>query len=322
MNIKSFLRNLALPLSMILGASAYFLCRSLPLSDAVREAIVEGVDYVQPTLIFLMLTLTFCRIQLKDMRLRGWQWWLLAFQGVVAAGLCLLHQMVEDETSRLFLQSTMLCFLCPTATAAAVVTAKLGGNVGSLTAYTMMINLLAAVLISAFVPIVNPTGGIDFWLSFWLIIRRVFPLLIFPLLLGFFIRHTFPSFVHYIDAHPNLPFHLWVVALSIAIAVTTRIIVHAKATLLPCLLIMLGSILACFMQFAVGRLVGRHYDDAISAAQACGQKNTILAIWVGYTFLSPLTALAGGFYSLWHNVYNAWQLYRKDSLSDSRRQPS
>ena len=322
MNIKSFARNWSLPLSMTIGASAYFLFRSLPLSGAVREVIVEGVDYVQPTLIFLMLTLTFCRIRLQDMRLKGWQWWLLAFQGVVAALLCLIHQTVEDETSRLFLQSTMLCFLCPTATAAAVVTAKLGGNVGSLTAYTMMINLTAAVLISTFVPLVNPTGGLSFWLSFWMIIKRVFPLLIFPLLLGFFIRHTFHSFVRYIDAHPDLPFHLWVVALSIAIAVTTRIIVHAGVTLLPCLLIMVGSILACISQFGVGRLVGGHYDEAVTAGQACGQKNTILAIWVGYTFLDPLTALAGGFYSVWHNVYNAWQLYRKDSLPKSTSQQS
>ena len=114
---RKWLRDWSLPLSMILGASAYFLCQSLQLSTSVKEAALEGVAYVQPTLIFCMLTLTFCRIRLQDMRLRGWQWWLLAFQAVVAALLCLLHQMAEDQTSRLFLQSTMLCFLCPTATA-------------------------------------------------------------------------------------------------------------------------------------------------------------------------------------------------------------
>ena len=296
----------------MMGASAYFLCRSLPLSSTVRNMLTEAVGYIQPTLIFLMLTFTFCRIRFQDMRLRGWQGWLLVLQASIAAMLCLLHQSAGDDTSRLLLQSTMLCFLCPTATAAAVVTAKLGGNVGTLTAYTMMINLAAALLIPAFVPLVNPTGGMSFWLSFWLIVQRVFPLLIGPLLMAFLVRHLSPALSRFITSHSDLPFYLWLVSLSLAIAVTTRILVHADVTWLPCLLILAGSLLACIVQFAAGRLVGHRYTDAVSAAQACGQKNTVLAIWIGYTFLDPLTSLAGGFYSIWHNVYNAWQLAKRD----------
>lgn len=310
-NVKRFVKDWSLPLSMMAGASGYFLCRSLPLSPAVREGLSESVGYVQPTLIFMMLTLTFCRIRLQDMRLRGWQWWLLALQAIVATALCLLHQTVEDATSRIFLQSTMLCFLCPTATAAAVVTAKLGGNAGTLTAYTLLINLLAAVLIPAFAPLVCPTDELSFWPSFFLIVKRVFPLLICPLLVAVFIRAVSPTLLRRLTTVPDLPFYIWLVSLSLAIAVTTRILVHAEVTLTLCLLIATGSLLACVVQFSAGRLVGRHYGDTISAAQACGQKNTVLAIWVGYTFLNPLTALAGGFYSIWHNVYNAWQLYKR-----------
>ena len=319
MKIRRFLKDWSLPLSMIAGCSAYFLCQGLELSKNVEEAIVESVAYVQPTLIFCMLTLTFCRIRLQDMRLKGWQWWLLAFQAGIAALLCLLHQTVEDETSRVFLQSTMLCFLCPTATAAAVVTAKLGGNVGSLTAYTMLINLMAAVLISAFVPLVNPAGELSFGLSFWMIIKKVFPLLIFPLFLALIIRRISPTLLRWLTSIPDLPFYLWLVSLSLAIAVTTRILVHARVSWLLCLLILTGSLVACIMQFAVGRLVGRHYGEAVTAGQACGQKNTVLAIWVGYTFLDPLTSVAGGFYTIWHNVFNAWQLYQKNKPNHTTR---
>ncbi len=310
MDFRRFIRDWSLPLSMMTGASAYFLGKSLELPTAVREAVLEGIGYVQPTLIFLMLTLTFCRIRLKDMRLRGWQWWLLAFQAGVAALLCLFHQTTEDLSTRVCLQSTMLCFLCPTATAAAVVTAKLGGNVGSLTAYTLLINLTSAVLISAFVPLVNPTGGLSFWLSFWMIIRKVFPLLIFPLFLALIIRRISPTLLRRLTSIPDLPFYLWLVSLSLAIAVTTRILVHTEASLPVCLLILVGSLVACIAQFTTGRLVGRHYDESVTAGQACGQKNTVLAIWVGYTFLDPLTSVAGGFYTIWHNLFNAWQLYR------------
>ena len=32
---------------------------------------------------------------------------------------------------------------------------------------------------------------------------------------------------------------------------------------------------------------------------------------MAYTFLTPITAIAGGFYSVWHNIFNSYQLYRK-----------
>ena len=35
----------------------------------------------------------------------------------------------------------------------------------------------------------------------------------------------------------------------------------------------------------------------------------MLAIWVVYSFFTPVTAIVGGFYSIWHNLFNSWQLY-------------
>jgi BASS family bile acid:Na+ symporter len=46
----------------------------------------------------------------------------------------------------------------------------------------------------------------------------------------------------------------------------------------------------------------------ITSGQSLGQKNTVLAIWLGYTFMTPETAIVGGLYSIWHNIYNSWQL--------------
>ena len=45
----------------------------------------------------------------------------------------------------------MLCLICPTATSCAVITGKLGGDIEGVTTYTMLINLLAALLIPAVV---------------------------------------------------------------------------------------------------------------------------------------------------------------------------
>lgn len=311
MKIRRFLKDWSLLLSLLAGACGYFLCRGLGLPASVREAMTESVGYIQPVLIFGMLTLTFCRVRFREMGFSGWQWRLLAFQAGVAALLCLLHGTMPDPTMRISLQSTMLCFLCPTATAAAVMTGKLGGDVGSLTTYTMLVNLMAAVLIPTFVPLVNPTGGLGFWISFWMIIRKVFPLLIGPMVAAAAIRRFFPALLRRLTSIPDLAFYLWLISASLALAVTTRILVHADISLLLCLLIVAGSLVACAMQFGVGKMVGKRYADSISAGQACGQKNTVLAIWVGSTFLDPLTSVAGGFYTIWHNTFNAWQLYRK-----------
>ena len=64
------------------------------------------------------------------------------------------------------------------------------------------------------------------------------------------------------------------------------------------------------MLFAIGRRIAGHYGEMVTGGQALGQKNTVFAIWLAYTFFTPVTAIAGGFYSLWHNVVNTWQLYR------------
>lgn len=64
--------------------------------------------------------------------------------------------------------------------------------------------------------------------------------------------------------------------------------------------------------FSLGKGVGRPYGDNISAGQALGQKNTVVAIWLTVTFLNPLAAVAPGAYVIWQNMVNAWQLWYKE----------
>lgn len=208
--------------------------------------------------------------------------------------------------------------ICPTATAATVVTGKLGGNAGTLTTYIILINLAVALLVPAFIPLVHPSAEMDFVHSSWLIVCKVFPLLFCPFLLALLVRWVSPKTLSLITSVRDLAFYLWAVSLALAIAVTTRSIVHTTCPLAFQAGIALVSLLACVVQFAFGRWIGRKYGEPVSAAQACGQKNTVFAIWMGYTFLTPVTSTAGGFYSVWHNVFNSWQLYqlRKKNKAD------
>lgn len=239
------------------------------------------------------------------------------------------------------IESAMLCLICPTATAAAVVTRKLGGDVAGITTYTVLINLLAAVLIPLIVPLLHPMQGMDFWMAFSIIVAKIFPLLILPCLAAWLVRYLAPQIHERLLKYPDLAFYLWAVALTLAIAVTTKSIVQSTMGLGLLLMIALISLVCCIFQFAVGRYVGSRYRprrrsssrsraasgtvlDAqvlevqqrgkrvrtVTAGQALGQKNTVFAIWMGYTFMTPETAIVGGLYSIWHNLYNSWQLYR------------
>ena len=306
----TFLKNWTLPLAMLAGALGYFAYANIPLLDGTHQMANRVIAIVQPLLLFAMLLLTFCKVRPSDLRLATWQCWLLLFQtSIYLLGAFFIYQMPESYWT-VVIEGGMLCIICPTATAAAVVTRKLGGQVGSLTAYTIIINLAVAIIVPLTVPMIHPQPGLTFFHAFLIIMSKVFPLLLGPFFLSIILRWLSPRFTEWLTAVRDLPFYLWAVSLSLAIAVSTRSIVHSHVPWTYQLAIAAISLLACILQFAFGRHIGRQYDDPISAAQACGQKNTVLAIWMGYTFLTPITSIAGGFYSIWHNVWNSYQLYK------------
>lgn len=334
-DLKQKIKEWMLPIAMITGASSYLIYHVLP--DCVHRAgpFLDGaVELMQPLLIFAMLFLTFCRIEPKDLKPHRWHWWLLLIQGGIFTLLGLVvfiyMRMVPSVSPDVIvlIQSAMLCMICPTATAAAVVTRKLGGDIPGITTYIVLINLLAAVLVPAVVPMVAPVAGVDFWTAFSMILAKVFPLLITPCLCAWLVRYLFPRIHRKLMNYPDLPFYLWAVALTLAIAVTTKSIANSQMPLYLLVRMALISLVCCVFNFAAGRHVGSMYKPRklartvvtpeegrrirkVTAGQSLGQKNTVFAIWLGYTFLTPETAIIGGFYSIWHNIYNSWQLRRE-----------
>lgn len=313
MNFHRFLRDWSLPIAMFAGVAIYLLYVNIPLFDNTHGIANEMVAFVQPMLIFLMLFITFCKIRMSELRLVKWHLWLVAFQLLWLAALSLAMVFLPSlpQEARVIMESAMLCLICPTATAAAVITARLGGNAASLISYTMLINVAVAVIAPLFFTLAHPVEGISFMASFARIIGKVFPLLLCPLAAAEVVRRLLPS-VHSIivEKGRNWPFYLWLVALSLAIAMTSRAIAHSAISIYVMAGIAFVSLLCCIMQFAVGRIVGARYCEKITGGQALGQKNTVFAIWLAYTFLTPVTAIAGGFYSIWHNVVNTFQLYK------------
>ncbi|MCQ2246878.1 MAG: transporter [Bacteroidaceae bacterium] len=306
----TFLKNWTLPISMIIGALSYFIYANIPFLAPTKPFVNECISYIQPLLIFCMLFLTFCKIQLRDLKPKRWFVWLALMQCGLFSIMSMFLYFCPDSTWRAIIEGTMLMFMCPTATAAAVVTQKLGASAAVITAYTIIINLIIAVLAPVMLPLAHPHQGLEFLPAFITIIRKVFPLLICPLIVACLVRRYLPRFHQMCVGCKDLAFYLWAIALAIAIAVTCKAIVHSQGALSDIIGIAVGSLLACLLQFGIGKLIGGAHGHRIEGGQALGQKNTVFIIWVGYTFLTPISAIAGGFYSVWHNLINTYQLYK------------
>ena len=309
--IVSFVKDWALPIVMGAGVAAYFLFSTVGFDAEVRQAANSTVGVVQPLLLFAMLYISFCKIDPAKIRPRRWHLWLALIQAGSFLAMAAVARFVPDDNAAVLAQCAMVCLICPTATAAVVVTDKLGGNTLSLVGYTIVSNLVAAVAVPAVVPLVNPGIGMNFAHSFFIIIKQVFPLLVFPFLLAWLTRLFFPRFLQMVTSVKDLAFYLWMVALALAMTVTTRAIVHSNLSV-GCFAGMLAvTLVCCGLQFGLGKLIGGRYSDRISGGQGMGQKNTVFIIWVAYTFMNPVVAVAGGLYSIWHNSVNSYQLYRK-----------
>lgn len=304
------LKNWTLPVSMISGALTYLIGRALPFSGETKAMMLTTTEYLQPIMLFCMLFVAFCKVEPKALKPHLWHLWLMLVQSGLFTLSCWVLWLYPTTGARLVIEGFMLAIICPTATACAVVTQKLGGDSAATTSYTIMINIVVAILAPLLLPIAHPHAGLTFFPAFLMIIKKVFPLLMLPLFLAWLVRYMMPRFHKLVISTKDLAFYMWAVSLAIAIAVTVRALYHSDENMWHVAGIAAATLVACLFQFGFGKWVGRHYDMRMEAGQAMGQKNTVFIIWLGYTFLSPISATAGGFYSVWHNVINSYQLYK------------
>ena len=304
-----FIRNWTLPLAMLAGTLAYLMFAKLSFLAPVKPMVHGFVSFITPWLIFAQLLLTFCKIDMRELKPKRWHLWLLmiqAFSCLIAASVLLLFPMGELNIG--IWQGMMVCLICPTATAGAVITSKLGGNAATLTTYTLFSNLLGAVMVPLVFPLVEPHDGLTFWSAFWKILGKVFPLLLSPILVAWILKLYLKKVHRWLMEHSGMAFYIWAFALALVMGQTARSLINSE---ISAWLVALGGLLTCVVQFLLGKRIGSAYNDRISAGQALGQKNTVLAIWMASAYLHPLATIAPGSYVLWQNIINSYQLWKR-----------
>ena len=314
LKLLQFIKNWTLPISMGIGAVAYLVFYYVPVLEEASQWFAPLFNSILPLFMFLILYVTFCKVDFKKLAPVKWHFWTTACQllfVVSIVGAILFFHIGGKQL--ILLESILACIISPCAAAAAVVTLKLGGNLEQMTTYTFLSNLLCALLIPICFPLIEPASQMTFWGAFSLIMQKVCLVLVVPMLLALLTKslpllHRFHQWLIHI---PDLSFYLWGCSLMIVTGTTLKNIFHAGTSVLFLSLIGISGLVLCLFQYAVGRYIGRFFGTSIESGQALGQKNTAFAIWIAATYLHPLSTVGPGCYILWQNIINSIEIWKK-----------
>ena len=309
--LRRLLQEWMLPGAIVLGVGLFLLYRAIPPLHAYSATLSRAASEGQRLVIACLLFFQFVKISPHDLRLRRWHLRALLLQVLSYGVLALLVAFSPRGEGRMLLECAMLCMICPTASAAGVITDRLGGNLAATVTYLVLINVAATFLIPLVIPLVNPSSDMGFWAYVGHIALKVFPVLILPGLLAWIIRYTTHRLQRLLMRLSYYSFYVWGIGLTLAMVLSTRALLSSNLGAVAVGGIVLASLLCCFVQFYSGRKMARGDIESLTAGQALGQKNTGFLIWLGYNYMTPVTAVAGGLYAIWQNLFNAWELRQK-----------
>lgn len=286
----------------------------LPVAIAIGAIFHNWMGYLtflSPYLIFAMLFFPYCKLRLADLKITKMETHLLAIQLALSA----LFYFLLLPLDKIVAEGIFICIFVPTATAAPVITSMLGGNLSRVASYSLLCNLCIAAIGPLVLSWVGERADLSFLSSFFLILRQVVPLLIGPLLLAMLFRRLCPSLHKKIESHQSISFYLWAISLVIIVGscVSFAIRQWQPQNAILIILLCLGALIACLIQFVIGRRFGRINGDPVSGGQALMQKNTVLAVWLALAYLNPLSSIAPAAYIGWQNIINSWQIMKHKS---------
>ena len=348
-----FLKDWTLPCAIATGSTAYLTFYWVPQLDALGNSLGPVFDVIFPVFVFLTLLVTFCKIDFHQLRPHRWHVGILVAQLLlVALNVAIIFWVEADREQKLICEALLTCIIGPAASAAPVVVGKLGGNISTMTTYVLLSSVVSSLLIPLVFPMLEQTVHVEFLTAFLVILNKVAMVLLLPLVLGWIVQHHLPRLQQRIASMPNLSFYCWAMSLSITSGITVKNIVHSHAAIALLLWIAVTTLLLCFVQFVIGRGVGRWLGGGaqtatpsqtatsaqptmpsqptvpsqpdtpagieVNAGQALFQKNTALSIWVAYMYLNPVASVGAGCYVLWQNVINSIEIWDKRKQSETK----
>lgn len=294
------LKSYVLPIAIVLGLLLHTYCAKF--------------SFLVPYIIFCILLLTFSAVDIRKLRMTWLDAWLMLFQIVVSIGSYAVLRWVGVNS--VVAEGVLVGVLCPVASSVAVVSCMLGADRETVTAYTIFGNLMVVVVAPVVFSFVGQHQDMPFLQSFWLIFRRIGSVIGLPFFLAWALQAGWPKGHRFLARYQGLAFYLWSFALLFTLGQTIDFIfIHGSGNWESIMWLAVASLLFCIAQFGFGKWLGGRYGDRISGGQLLGQKNTAMGIWMANYYLSPLSSVFMAFYSIYQNLFNSWQLWRKQRVS-------
>ena len=286
-------RPYVLPVAILLGLFLHRWCAAF--------------SFLVPFIIFTILLLTFTAVDLRRLKFRLLDLWLMLFQLIVSIGSYLVVRLAGG--SDIIAEGVLIGVLCPVASSVAVISCLLGANRETVTTYTIVGNLMVALVAPVVFTLIGHHPEIGFWQSFLLMLGKIGSTLALPFFIALALQLWWPQANAAIRRLNMAGFYLWAMALLLTLGQTIDFIfLHGNGHWGSIVWLAALSLLFCIVQFSTGRFIGRHYGNRIGGGQLLGQKNTGFGIWMANTFLSPLSSVFLAFYSIYQNLFNAWQM--------------
>lgn len=287
------IRPYVLPIAIVLGLLLHKWCAMF--------------SFLVPFIIFAILLLTFTAVDLRSLKFRMLDFWLMLFQIVVSTGCYSLIMLLSGND--IVAQGVLIGVLCPVASSVAVISCLLGANRATVTTYTIVGNLMVAIVAPIVFTIIGHNTTMGLLDGLLLMFQKISSTLALPFFIALALQLWWPKANATIGKFNILGFYLWASALLFTLGQTIDFIFERGSGNWYNIAWLGGlSLLFCVIQFGTGRFIGRRYGNRIGGGQLLGQKNTAFGIWMANTFLDPLSSVFLAFYSVYQNVWNAWQM--------------
>ena len=285
----------------------------LPLAIVLGLLFHRWLVYVRdvtPYLIFTILLLNNVAVDMKKLKVTMLDVWIMLFQIVVSLGSYFIAKVLG--ASELVAQGILGGVLCPVAASSVVIATMLGANRETVTTYTIVGNLMVAIVAPIYFSFIGTLQDLPILQSMWLIFRRIAPTIALPFFVALFLQRFAPKVNAFLCRYKGVSFYLWAAALTITLGQTIDFMfLSGRDEINNILILGAASVFFCIVQFSVGKWLGGKYGDRIAGGQLLGQKNSAMGIWIANTYLLPLASVFPALYSIWQNLFNSWQLWKK-----------
>ena len=258
-------------------------------------------------LLMTMLFMVFLKLNFRELKIRSSHWALLAVNLVIGVSAYLLTSWLSGNET--LAQAAFFTGITPTATAASVVMGFLRGNVGYVITSFIVTNVGMTLFMPFLLGWVCGNSSCEFMLQ---VAKSLLFLLVMPAAAALGVRKLYPAAREWPKKMATATFSLWSVTLFI-IAASAAEFFRDNPDVSPWIIAETAfiALVICAVSFSVGALLEKKRLRR-EASQSLGQKNTTLTIYLALVYGGPLAAMGVISYVLWHNSYNAIQLFLTD----------